>query len=62
MNAWLKNYFQSDEVPSKEILQRTYDSACRTVQSGDDVFGTLKLMNRLIEEMEADAEICNIIE
>lgn len=62
MNTWLKNYFQSDDLPPTDVLISTYKAARRVV-TNREVFplGNHRLLSRLIEEMEADPEICNIL-
>jgi hypothetical protein len=63
MNDWLKNHFQSDEVPPKDILQSTYNSACLVINNPARFpKANRTVIMRLVEEMEASAEICNILD
>lgn len=62
MNAWLRNHFQSDELPPADILTSAYLAAVRVVaDAGRFPNADRATLSRLIEEMEADAEICNIL-
>lgn len=63
MNTWLRNHFQSDTTPPADVLQKTYDAACDVLHHSNAYpLADTKLLNRLIEEMEADAEICNLLD
>lgn len=62
MNTWLKNHFQSDDLPPRDILQSSYDAACRVVQN-PHLFprANFAVLHKLIEEMETNPEICNLL-
>jgi len=63
MNDWLKAYFCSDELPRKTVLQATYNSACEILQNPAKYpKANRTVLTRLVEEMETDAEICNILD
>jgi hypothetical protein len=63
MNRWLKDHFQSDELPPKDVLQAAYDAAIRVLHDTINYPNANRvILSRLIEEMEADPEICNILE
>jgi len=62
MNIWLRNHFQSDDLPPTDILRSSYEAACRVLQNPARFPNAdFAMLTRLIEEMETDAEICNLI-
>lgn len=62
MNVWLRNFFQSDELPPLDVVKSTYVSACKVLHNKEKFPNAdYPTLTRLVEEMEADPEICNII-
>lgn len=64
MNEWLKDHFKTEELPSAEVLVRAYRVATLALREANKAnFPNVDFnrLRRLIEEMEANAEICNIL-
>lgn len=62
MNAWLRNHYQSDTLPPVDVLVTSYRSAQSVLHNPVRYPNADRAtLTRLVEEMEADAEICNIL-
>ena len=62
MSAWLKNYYQSDELPPRDIIVSGYCAAVRVLRNPQRFPNADKTtLYTLIEELEADAEACQML-